>query len=40
VSLVGQNLLHSHHPEQDFAFSDSMGAEAQRGFYGRIVWHF
>ncbi|HEV7632086.1 MAG TPA: TonB-dependent receptor [Steroidobacteraceae bacterium] len=40
VSLVGQNLLHSHHPEQDFAFSDSMGAEVQRGFYGRIAWHF
>lgn len=40
LSLVGQNLLQAHHPEQDFAFSSSMGTEAQRGVYGKVIWQF
>lgn len=41
LSLVGQNLLDSHHPEQDFAFSGSgMSTEAQRSVYGRAMWRF
>jgi iron complex outermembrane receptor protein len=41
LSLVGQNLLHAHHPEQDFAFSASgMSTEVQRGLYGKVTWQF
>jgi iron complex outermembrane recepter protein len=40
-SLVGQNLLDAHHPEQDFAFSASgLSTEVQRGVYGRVTWQF
>jgi iron complex outermembrane receptor protein len=41
LSLVGQNLLDAHHPEQDFAFSASgMGTEVQRSVYGKVTWQF
>jgi iron complex outermembrane recepter protein len=41
ISLVGQNLLDAHHPEQDFAFSASgMGTEVQRSVYGKVTWQF
>jgi len=43
-SLVGQNLLDSHHPEfTDFSsiFTGSQEvAEVERGMYGKIVWHY
>jgi iron complex outermembrane receptor protein len=39
LSLVGQNLLHSHHPEQAFAFSASgMATEIKRSVFGRVTW--
>jgi iron complex outermembrane receptor protein len=41
VSLVGQNLLDAHHPEQDFAFSGSgLGTEVERSGYGKVTWRF
>lgn len=41
LSLVGRNLLHAHHPEQDFAFSASgMYTETQRSVYARLAWQF
>ncbi|HEY8509875.1 MAG TPA: TonB-dependent receptor, partial [Steroidobacteraceae bacterium] len=39
LSLVGQNLLHSHHPEQSFAFSATgMATEIERSVFGRVTW--
>jgi iron complex outermembrane receptor protein len=38
LSLVGQNLLHRHHPEYADFFIDSMPTEAQRGVYGALTW--
>lgn len=41
LSLVGQNLLQAHHPEQAFALSSSgMTTEVQRGVYGKVTWQF
>jgi iron complex outermembrane receptor protein len=41
LSLVGQNLLHDHHPEQAFAFSGSgMYTEVERRAYGKATWRF
>jgi iron complex outermembrane receptor protein len=41
LTLVGQNLLDAHHPEQAFAFSGSgMATDVQRGVYGRVTWQF
>ena len=37
LSLVGQNLLHSHHPEY---FSDPARVEIQRSVYAKFTWHF
>ncbi len=37
LSLVGQNLLHDHHPE--FGPPASRG-EVERGVYGKIAWGF
>lgn len=39
LSLVGQNLLDDHHPEQ----ASNIGAptvEVPRGFYGRVTWRY
>jgi iron complex outermembrane recepter protein len=38
VSLVGQNLLHAHHPE--FQLSSPTREEFQRGVYVRLLWHY
>ena len=38
LSLVGQNLLHAHHPE--FQLSSPTREEYQRGAYVRLVWHY
>jgi len=38
LSIVGQNLLHDHHPE--YGFPSPARAEIQRGVYGKIVWRF
>jgi iron complex outermembrane receptor protein len=41
LSLVGQNLLDSQHPEQDFALSSSgMPTEVQRSVYAKARWQF
>jgi len=41
LSLAGRNLLHSHHPEQNFAFAASgMPTETERGVYGGVTWQF
>ena len=38
ISLIGQNLLHAHHPE--FQLSSPTREEFQRGAYIRILWHY
>jgi iron complex outermembrane receptor protein len=38
LSLVGQNLLHAHHPE--FQLTSPTREEYQRGAYVRLVWHY
>jgi len=40
-SVAGRNLLHAHHPEQDFASSASgMPSETQRSVYARLAWRY
>lgn len=39
LSLVGQNLLDSHHPEQAVA-ANGTGTEVQRGVYTKLTWRF
>lgn len=40
-SVVGRNLLHAHHPEQDFASSASgMPSETERSLYARLAWRY
>jgi iron complex outermembrane recepter protein len=34
LALVGQNLLHDHHPEFGTA------SEMQRGVYGKVTWRW
>jgi len=38
LSLVGQNLLHNHHPE--YAFPDASRPEIQRSVYGKFAWRY
>ncbi len=38
LSLVGQNLLHEHHPE--YGFPNPAREEIQRAFYGKMSWQF
>jgi iron complex outermembrane receptor protein len=38
LSLVGQNLLHDHHPE--YGFPDAARVEIQRSAYGKLAWRF
>jgi iron complex outermembrane recepter protein len=38
-SLVGTNLLDSHQPEQDFAFSGGLPSEVERSLYFRATWN-
>ena len=40
LALVGQNLLHDHHPEFADYFMDSLPTETQRGVYGAATWKF
>lgn len=41
LSLVGQNLLDTHHPEQAFAFSSSgVTTEVERSYYVKATWQF
>ena len=38
LAIVGQNLLHAHHPE--YGFPDPTRVEIQRSIYGKIAWHY
>ena len=38
VSVVGQNLLHDHHPE--YGFPSSSREEIARSVYGKVAWQF
>lgn len=38
LSVVGQNLLHDHHPE--FGVPDPTRVEIERSVYGKLVWRF
>jgi iron complex outermembrane recepter protein len=38
LSLVGQNLLHNHHPE--YGFGDPSRQEIQRSVYGKFAWRY
>jgi hypothetical protein len=38
LSLVGQNLLHEHHPE--YGYPSPAREEIQRGVYGKMSWKF
>jgi iron complex outermembrane receptor protein len=41
ISATGRNLLDSHQPEQDFAFSASgVPTENERSLYARATWRF
>jgi iron complex outermembrane receptor protein len=41
ISLVGQNLFSSHHPEFGTApLLQSLQVEAERSIFGKIVWYF
>jgi len=39
LSLVGQNLLDNHHPEQTVV-ADGSSTEVQRGYYAKLKWRF
>jgi iron complex outermembrane receptor protein len=39
-SLVGQNLLHDHHPESNDIFTIVNASQVKRGAYARITWQF
>jgi iron complex outermembrane receptor protein len=38
LSLVGQNLLHTHHPE--YGFPDPTRPEIERSVYGNLTWRY
>jgi len=38
LSVVGQNLLHDHHPE--YGFPGPTREEIRRSVYGKISWQF
>jgi iron complex outermembrane receptor protein len=38
VSVVGQNLLHNHHPE--YGFPAPTRVEIERSVYGKLVWRY
>lgn len=40
MSIVGQNLLDSHHAEFQPEALHTIGTEVERGVYGKIVWSF
>jgi len=38
LSIVGQNLLHDHHPE--YGFPNATREEIERSVYGKVVWRY
>jgi iron complex outermembrane receptor protein len=38
LSVVGQNLLHNHHPE--YGFPEPTSVEIERSVYGKVVWRY
>jgi hypothetical protein len=40
LSIIGQNLLHDHHPEfgTDTASLSSTRKAIERGVYGKLLW--
>lgn len=40
VSVIGQNLLQSHHPEFAPEVIPTMPVQIQRGVFGRFTWRF
>jgi iron complex outermembrane receptor protein len=38
LSIVGQNLLHDHHPE--YGFPSTTREEISRSVYGKVAWHY
>ncbi|MGB0911838.1 MAG: TonB-dependent receptor plug domain-containing protein, partial [Nitrospirales bacterium] len=40
ISLVGQNLLDTHHPEMASSFLITQANEVQRSMYGKVTWGF
>ena len=38
LSVVGQNLLHGHHPE--YGFPSPTRVEIERSVYGKIAWRY
>jgi iron complex outermembrane recepter protein len=38
LSVVGQNLLHDHHPE--YGFPDPSRPEIERSVYGKFAWRY
>jgi iron complex outermembrane receptor protein len=40
ISVVGQNLLHDHHPESNDIFTVVNASQIKRGAYGKITWRF
>jgi iron complex outermembrane recepter protein len=38
VALVGQNLLHDHHPE--YGFPGPMRVQIERSVYGKVAWQY
>jgi iron complex outermembrane receptor protein len=40
LSLIGQNLLDSRHPEFMPDFINTQPTEVERSIYGKLVWHF
>ena len=38
LAVVGQNLLHDHHPE--YGFPSVARVEIQRRVYGKVTWHY
>jgi hypothetical protein len=38
LSLVGQNLLHDHHPE--YGFPDPTRPQIERSGYGKFTWRY
>jgi iron complex outermembrane receptor protein len=38
LSVMGENLLHNHHPE--YGFPDPTRVEIQRSVYGKFVWRY
>lgn len=40
ISIAGQNLLDTHHPEMSPSFLQTQATEVQRSVYGKVTWDF